>query len=72
MNPRTLTQMILALLASAGIVTDEDAHTLLDRAGRAFSTQVLDDLSLQQMIDMLNNPEDPPIIETPDTPKILL
>jgi hypothetical protein len=71
MNPKTLTKMILALLAYNGNMTQEKAVELLNKADDAFHDQVLDELSIEQMLDLLNNPEPPQIIETPDTPLIL-
>jgi hypothetical protein len=72
MNPKTLTSMILALLAVNGTITDEQAATMLTQAGEAFTGQVLDELSLQQMVDLLKNPEPPRTLEVPDHPKIIV
>lgn len=72
MNPRTLTQMVLALMVANKMLTGEEAAELLTKAGQAFADQILDELSLEQMIDLLDNPPERSFIETPDTPKLII
>lgn len=74
MNPRTLVQITLALLAHNGTITKEQAADLLHKANNGFEGQVLDELSLEQMIDLLDNPEPPKpssLFETPEPPRII-
>lgn len=74
MNPRTLVQITLALLAHNGTITNDEAADLLHKANNGFEGQVLDELSLEQMIELLDNPEPPKpsrIFDVPEPPKII-
>lgn len=76
MNPKTTTAVILALLVHNGNMTEDEAKELLNKAGASFAGLVLDDLSLSEMVGLLNGE---PVeqaersqLEVPDKPKLIL
>jgi hypothetical protein len=76
MNPKTTTAVILALLVHNGNITEPEATELLQKAGESFSGLVLDDLSLGEMVGLLNGEQveqaERSQLEVPDTPKLIL
>lgn len=74
MNPKTLTTILLAMLVHNGNMKEEEAIMLINAAGTAFDGLVLDDMTLPEMVEALDNPQPrpKPAIETPDTPKLII
>jgi hypothetical protein len=76
MNPKTTTAVILALLCHNGNMTETEATELLQKAGESFSGLVLDDLSLGEMVGLLNGEQveqaERSQLEVPDVPKLIL
>jgi hypothetical protein len=76
MNPKTTTAVILALLVHNGTMTEDEAQTLLNKAGESFAGYNLDDFGLAELVGLLNGE---PVeqaersqLETIDTPKLIL